>query len=127
MNFELSLFLSFLLFIVIDISWLIFNNKYYLNIVKKIQKEPFLFKLYACILTYIVVFITFYLYIKLLTFDKKIILYGTLFGLGVYGTFSFTVCVFLKNYSYYNALIDTLWGPVLYISGGLLFNYLYNK
>lgn len=127
MNFEISLFLSYLFFMVIDFSWLMFNSKYYLNIVNKIQKEPFLLKIPAFILAYIVIFITYYLYIKLLTYDKQILLYGLLFGLGVYGTFSYTVCVFLKNYSYYNAFIDTIWGPVLYISGGLFFYYLYNK
>ena len=127
MNFELSLFLSFLLVMSLDFGWLMFNSSYYLNLANKIQKEPLVVKIPGYIATYIMIFITFYLYAKLITYDDKVLLNGLLFGLGVYGTFSFTTCVFFKNYTYYNAIIDTLWGPVLYISGGLLFNYLYNK
>ena len=127
MNFELSLFLSYLLFIAVDFIWLMFNSSYYLNLAIKIQKEPLVVKIPGYIATYIMIFITYYLYIKLLTYDNQVLLYGLLFGLGVYGTFSFTTCVFFKNYTYYNAFIDAIWGPVLYISGGLLFNHLYNK
>jgi uncharacterized membrane protein len=127
MNFELSLFLSFLLVMSLDFGWLMFNSSYYLNLANKIQKEPLVVKIPGSIAAYIMIFITFYLYAKLITYDDKVLLNGLLFGLGVYGTFSFTTCVFFKNYTYYNAIIDTLWGPVLYISGGLLFNYLYNK
>jgi uncharacterized membrane protein len=109
----------------LDFGWLMINNGYYLKLANEIQKEPFIIKVPAFLLTYIAIFITFYLYAKLLTFDNQIILYGVLFGLGVYGTFSFTTCVFFKNYSYYNAVIDAIWGPALYIIGGLAFNYLY--
>jgi uncharacterized membrane protein len=112
---------------ILDFGWLIFNSGYYLEIAKRIQKEPFVIKIPAFLITYVVIFITFYLYIKLLTLDNQPILYGVLFGLGVYGTFSFTNCVFFKDYTYYNAFIDAIWGPALYITGGLVFNYLYSN
>lgn len=125
MEFIYAVVLSFLCFMTLDFGWLMINNGYYLKLANDIQKEPFVIKVPAFLLAYVVIFMTFYLYAKLLTFDNQILYYGILFGLGVYGTFSLTTCVFFKNYSYYNAFIDTIWGPVLYITGGLVFNYLY--
>ena len=54
----------------------------------------------------------------------KIILISFLFGISIYGIYSYTTCIFLKNYSYINAFIDTLWGGILYLVSSLLYFYI---
>jgi uncharacterized membrane protein len=98
-----------------------------MTLVKKIQKEPFLNKMVSNIIAYICIFISFYLFIKVISVEGNTLLYSLLFGLGVYGTYSYTNCSTFKNYTYYNAFKDTAWGCVLYLIPGLLFNYLYKN
>jgi len=113
------------IFIILDGTWIMINNNYYNNLAIKIQKEPIELKIPAIIITYILLFISLFFcirYIELETkfnIDKnknylKIIPLSILFGLTVYGIYSYTTSIFLKNYNYTNAIIDTLWGGVLY-------------
>ena len=100
----------------------------------KIQKEPFVLKLPAIVMSYISLTIALFLYIKLLSFifesnnknNKYLIsiFYGFLFGFAIYGTYSYTSCTYYKNYKYYDAFKDTLWGIILFIICGLSYTYL---
>jgi uncharacterized membrane protein len=127
MNFYNSLFLSFLLLMILDISWIAFNFQFYMTLIKKIQKEPFYSRIYANIIAYICIFISFYLFVKIIAVEGNTLLYSLLFGLAVYGTYSYTNCASFKNYTYYNAFKDVAWGCILYLISGLLFNYLYKN
>jgi len=119
-----------LLFILLDATWIGSNYNYYNNLAKKIQKEPIKTKLIALFITYIFLIISLYFcirYIELEVKNKdylKIFLFSSLFGICVYGIYSYTTCVFLNNYSYYNAFIDTIWATVLYSVPSLLYFYL---
>ena len=134
MNFIIAFIISLILFIILDFIWISSNFNYYMTVLKKIQKEPFLLKIPPIIISYICLGIALYLYLKLLSFEIKTqnninkyliaILYACLFGLAVYGTYSFTCCTYFKNYSYYDGFKDTLWGIILFLLCGLLFTYL---
>ena len=122
-----------LLFVISDLYFIIFNYNYYITLCLKIQKEPFVLKIPAIIISYIILSIGLYLYLKLLSFEydneKKnkylySIFYGFLFGLIIYGTYSYTSCTYYKNYKYYDAFKDTLWGVILFIICGLFYTYL---
>ena len=135
MNFLSSFILTFILFTLFDLSWIFMNIDYYMTLSKKIQKEPFVFKLLPMILAYVVLGISLYLYIKFILFEinanksmnKYLIAfgYGLLFGLSIYGTYSLTSCVYYKNYGYYDAFKDTAWGMILFTISGLIFVKLY--
>ena len=127
MNFYFALLLSFLFLGIMDITWISFNYQYYVNLLKKIQKEPFVVKINAILLAYISIFVSYYLFVKLISIEGNTVLYAFLFGIAVYGTFSYTTCTYFKNYNYYHAFKDMMWGIILYLVSGILFNYLYKN
>jgi len=122
---------TLILFILSDLSWITLNYNYYVALCQKIQKEPFLLKVPPIIITYIALSIGLYLYIELLSYKNEknnnknkylnSIFYGFLFGFVIYGTYSYTCCTYYKNYGYYDAFKDTLWGIVLFIISGLFY------
>ena len=119
-----------LLLLGLDIIWIYSNLNYYLNLALKIQKEPFVAKIPAIIITYIFIISALYFCIRFIELEVKnkdyfkIFIYGFLFGVAVYGIYSYTTCVFLNNYNYTNALLDTLWGGVLYSMASLLYFFI---
>ena len=116
---------------ILDGIWISTNFNYYLTVLKKIQKEPFALKIPPIIISYICLGIALYLYLKFIIYEIKeqkntnkyliTILYGFLFGLAVYGTYSFTCCTYFKNYTYYDGFKDTIWGILLFCIVGLVF------
>lgn len=125
--------ITLIFFIITDFSWITLNYNYYISLCLKIQKEPFVLKIPPIIITYIALSIGLYLYIKLLSNTHNnlnenkylnSIIYGFLFGFVIYGTYSYTCCTYYKNYKYYDAFKDTMWGIVLFIMSGILYTYL---
>ena len=131
MNFLKLFIISLVLFIILDGIWISTNFNYYMTVLKKIQKEPFVLKIPPIIISYICLAIALYLYLKFIIYEIKerkntnkyliTILYGVLFGLAVYGTYSFTCCTYFKNYTYYDGFKDTIWGILLFCIVGLVF------
>ena len=135
MNFLKLYIISLVLFIILDGIWISTNFNYYMTVLKKIQKEPFIVKIPPIIISYICLSIALYLYLKFIIYEIKeqkktnkyliAILYGFLFGLAVYGTYSFTCCTYFKNYTYYDGFKDTIWGIILFCIIGLIFIHFY--
>ena len=135
MNFLKLFIISLVLFIILDGIWISTNFNYYMTVLKKIQKEPFVVKIPPIIISYICLSIALYLYLKFIIYEIKeqkkynkyliTVLYGFLFGLAVYGTYSFTSCTYYKNYTYYDGFKDTLWGIILFCIIGLIFIHFY--
>ncbi len=135
MNFIISFIICLILFIILDGIWISSNFDYYMTLLKKIQKEPFVIKIPPIIISYICLTIALYLYFKFLIFEIQTqkdynmyliaIFYGCLFGIAIYGTYSFTSCTYYKNYSYYDGFKDTLWGMFLLSIIGVLFTHIY--
>jgi len=135
MNFLKLFIISLVIFIILDGIWISSNFNYYMTVLNKIQKEPFVVKIPPIIISYICLSIALYLYLKFIIYEIKeqkkynkyliTILYGFLFGLAVYGTYSFTCCTYFKNYTYYDGFKDTLWGIILFCIIGLIFIHYY--
>ena len=135
MNFLKLFIISLVLFIILDGIWISSNFNYYMTVLKKIQKEPFVLKIPPIIISYICLSIALYLYLKFIIYEIKeqkkynkyliTVVYGFLFGLAVYGTYSFTCCTYFKNYTYYDGFKDTLWGIILFCIIGLIFIHYY--
>jgi len=126
-------FYACLLFILLDATWIFLNINYYMKLTYKVQKENFVLKIPPFIIAYIFLLILLYFCIRYIEKDLnnyksinyfKVIQIGILFGIAIYGMYSYTTCVFLKNYNYYNAFIDTIWGGVLYSLPPLCYFYL---
>lgn len=114
---------SCLVFFAMDATWIYSNLNYYSNLAQKIQKEKPEYKIFPAFpIIYFCLFTSLYFcirYIELEITDKnnfyfKAIALAALFGIAVYGVFSYTNCTFLNNYSYTNAFIDTIWAVPLY-------------
>lgn len=132
MKFIFSFIISILIFMILDGSWITFNYNYYMTLNKKIQKEPFVFKLPAILIAYLILCLGVYLYLSFIINEKfkknkylMTFIYGCLFGLVIYGTYSFTSCAYYKNYTYYDGFIDTIWGMILFGLTGLIFISIY--
>lgn len=114
---------SCLVFMTLDATWIYSNINYYYKLVENIQKEKVNFKIFPAFpIIYFCLFTSLYFcirYIELEVTDKnnfyfKAIPLAALFGIAVYGVFSYTTCIFFNNYSYTNAFIDTIWAVPLY-------------
>jgi uncharacterized membrane protein len=76
-----------------------------------VQGSPVVFDIYAAILCYIaLIFGIYYFIIR----EKKSILEAFLLGFIIYAVYETTTLAILKNWTYKTAIIDTLWGGVLF-------------
>lgn len=113
---------TILVFLITDLAWIIFNKNTYNNLVYNIQNsfiEINIKKIISLIITY------FFLIYGLI---KIVIPYEIPFGFGgvVYGVYSFTNYTLFKNYPFWLAVVDTLWGMFLY-KFTLFISKLYNN
>jgi len=67
----INFFIAFIFFIIIDATWIYSNINYYKNLAYKIQKENLNIKIYASIITYIFLLISFYYCIKFINYEIK--------------------------------------------------------
>jgi len=109
----------------LDAIWMTLNKSRYQKLVQDVQKKVMNIKIISAICAYILM-ITGLVYIicPLVRANKVIdannnkfiiaLKYGGLFGLVVYGIFNATNYAIFENYSMSTAVIDTLWGCLLY-------------
>jgi uncharacterized membrane protein len=106
-----------------DYVWLSNNKASYTALVNKVQKrDKFTINIPAAVVVYLFVALAFIgilspnleirvVQSKLLT---EAILEGALFGLAVYGIYNATNMAIFANYDMTIAIMDTLWGTVLF-------------
>jgi len=103
--------LSFFL-IILDAIWIYFIMlKKFNHQIEIIQNAPLQLNIYAAIIAYI--FIISLLYIFIIK-EKKSIKDAFLLGLCTYGIYEFTNKSIIKNWTFETAILDTLWGGVLF-------------
>ena len=109
-----------IIMLIFDYIWLGHVTKgIWYNVVKDIQKEPFNAKLFYGIPAYLLMVISILVFVlpkiskENMIYDS--IIYGGLMGLIIYGVFDFTNLVLFKNYNLNVAMLDILWGIVLFI------------
>ena len=101
---------SSIIFLLLDFIWILNNRAVYNNLALSIQKENINMN-YLKILSF---FITYFF--LLYGLNKIVIPYNNPFEFGmiVYGVYSFTNFILFNNYSFKLAIIDTIWGMLLY-------------
>lgn len=116
MNYEI-LFITLILFPLVDYFYLSNVSSHFSNLVLKITKEPLEFNLQKAIGAYIFLILGIYYFIlKDLNQNnyKQKIRDATILGIVIYGTFDFTNGAIFKDYDYKTMLLDTTWGGVLF-------------
>ena len=83
------------------------------KMVKGIQKEEMTLNMYGVVGSYILLVLVLY---KFIILERKSPTDAFILGLCVYGVFDFTNIAIFKNYKWIPAMLDTLWGGVLFYS-----------
>ena len=81
------------------------------KMIKGIQKEDMKLNVFGAIGSYILLILVLY---KFIILERKPLSDAFLLGFCVYGIFDFTNIAILKNYQLIPAIVDTIWGGVLF-------------
>jgi len=100
-----------IIFVLLDSVYLSLMSSYFNNQVKSIQGSAIKLNMVASILCYIsLIFGLYYFILK----DKRSIVDAFLLGLVIYSVYDLTTLALLKNWFVTTAVIDTLWGGILF-------------
>lgn len=128
--------ITIVVILIIDCIWLYTNKNNYNNLVKKIQGFDIQLNLIGTFLSYLCVIAGLFIFsIPMIKYEyakekkeenhKSLLLlsikYGGLMGLIIYGVINATNIAIFKNYNINIAIMDTIWGFVLYSFSAYLF------
>ncbi len=105
------IFVSSIVFIMIDSVYLNFIKDYFNNQIKLIQGSPIKINSYAIIICYIILIFGINYFIII---PNRSILDAFLLGLIIYGVYETTNMALFSKWSWTTVLIDTLWGGILF-------------
>lgn len=106
------LILTGIIIFIIDILFItyVFSHQYK-PLIKSVQKSTMEVNYISALMTYLImIFGLYYFIIK----DRRSILDAVILGMFVYGVFAWTNYSLLKNWSFRVAVIDTVWGGILF-------------
>jgi uncharacterized membrane protein len=106
-----NIFVSSIVFIVIDSVYLNFIKDYFNNQVKLIQGSSIKINSYAMIICYIILIFGINYFIII---PNRSILDAFLLGLIIYGVYETTNMALFSKWSWTTVVIDTLWGGILF-------------
>ena len=106
MNKYLYLLLPVLILIV-DLPWLLLNGKTSRDMIERIQGSPMIIKIGPSVVVYVAL-----AYLVTLPKDTQS---AFLLGLCTYAVYDFTNLATLSKYSLEFAIVDSLWGGVLFV------------
>jgi len=126
----LSLFITSILFLIIDLIWLSFSVKYFykpqLGIL--LNEKPVM---WAAVLFYLIYVVGLAIIILLPAIKQDSITQafftGIVFGIVAYGTYNLTNMATIRNWSPYVVLVDIIWGGFLTGTSSALGIYLSKK
>ena len=126
----LSLFITSILFIIINIIWLFFNVKYFYKpqLGSLLNEKPVI---WAAVLFYLIYVVGLAIIILQPAIKQDSILQafltGIVFGIVAYGTYNFTNMATIRNWSPYVVLVDIIWGGFLTGTSSALGIYISKK
>jgi uncharacterized membrane protein len=126
----LSLFITSILFLIIDLIWLSFSVKYFYKpqLGSLLNEKPVM---WAAVLFYLIYVVGLAIIILQPAIKQNSIVQafftGIVFGVVAYGTYNFTNMATIKNWSPYVVLVDIIWGGFLTGTSSALGIYLSKK
>ena len=96
---------------VIDSVYLFLTKAIFGEMVAKIQRTAIQFRLEGAIIVYLLLAVALYYFIVK---PGLSVWEAGLLGLVIYGTFDFTNYAMFKNYDLKTAIMDTVWGSILF-------------
>lgn len=110
MNFRL-IFISTIMFLVVDYFYLSFMKDYFNTLIKNIQGKKIKFNLLGAIICYIFLILALNYFVLN---EKKTPLHAVILGLCIYGVYESTNLAIFEKWNLETLIIDTLWGGVLF-------------
>tara|TARA_B110000196_G_C20940353_1_gene564302 strand:+ start:64 stop:468 length:405 start_codon:yes stop_codon:yes gene_type:complete len=126
----LSLFITSILFLIIDLIWLSFSVKYFYKpqLGSLLNEKPVM---WAAVLFYLIYVVGLAIIILQPAIKQDSITQafftGIVFGIVAYGTYNFTNMATIRNWSPYVVLVDIIWGGFLTGTSSALGIYLSKK
>lgn len=108
----IKLIITCVLFILLDCIYLYLTNTMAVHMIKNIQHSPVKINIPSLVILYIFDLFVFYYFIIV----KKAKLHEAfLLGLCIYGVYDFTNKSILDKWTYQFAIMDTIWGGLLFL------------
>lgn len=130
----LSLIFLTIFVLVIDFIWLNMNTQMYKKLVLSVQKQEMKVNIIGAFLSYFCVILLLVFYAIPLVRSKSktpsiqtCIIYGGGMGFLAYAIFNFTNLGIFRNYDIKTALLDTIWGGVLFSISTIFYFYVLKK
>lgn len=130
----LSLIFLTIFVLVIDFIWLNMNTQIYKKLVLSVQKQEMKVNIIGAFLSYFCVILLLVFYAIPLVRSKSktpsiqtCIIYGGGMGFLAYAIFNFTNLGIFRNYDIKTALLDTIWGGVLFSISTIFYFYVLKK
>ena len=130
MNIYLKFFITSIIVLILDISWISLNVATYSSAVKKVQKAAANLRFEHAIIAYIIIlFSILYVAIPFTTQNAKVnkidissieskllhsFICGGAVGFSIFGIYNFTSLAIYKDLDVSIAITDTIWGTTLY-------------
>lgn len=111
-----TILIAFVLFLIIDIPYLLFiGGSHYKDLIQQIQGSPLQLRYFGALITYILMALA----VKYLVLDKSrnvkdILFYASLTGLITYGIYDFTNYATFDDWSLVLSIQDIVWGMALF-------------
>ena len=116
-NYFLGLLKALLTISILDYIYLKSSSNIFYKLISSIQTSPLKLRIYPTIIVYILIFVMWIVFIynqkDKFTF-KENIFRAFLLGMCTYGIYDFTNMAIFKDWTINVALMDTIWGGVLY-------------
>ena len=110
MNIEFEDVQPFIFMLVIDIIWITFNRKRYRESIKKATGKDTRLSFFGVLLAYASLIFSFIYFSKKLNNNVDMVV----LGLCLYAVWNTTNMAIFKDWNYMTALIDTIWGGILF-------------
>lgn len=107
----ITILLIVLIMVLLDSVYLFLTKSLFGEMVAKIQRTAMQFRLEGAVVVYLLLAIGLYYFIVK---PGRSAWEAALLGLVIYGTFDFTNYAILKNYDLKIAIMDTVWGSILF-------------
>lgn len=117
-----TIFLSLLLFVVIDLVFLYANNGIFAKQVIEVQRVAMIIKPLGLVMTYVVLCFAFWF---LILREKRKVWEAALLGFIIYSVYEWTNYAILKKWKLSTVAFDSLWGSLLWgITAYLTYEFL---
>jgi uncharacterized membrane protein len=121
--FSTTTFLTILFIILaVDSVYLFLTKSIFGEVVAKIQRTAMQLRLEGAVIVYILLALGFYYFIVK---PGRSAWEAGLLGLIIYGTFDFTNYAMFKNYDLMTAIMDTVWGSILFALTKVVYDLLH--